>query len=85
MVRPAMRKYQTDTRWFLEKLEAKGLTMFNLVGRWKGHNGVPMDYAGIHKRLHGERTITLDEARWLAHLLGESLEEVADRALGKKR
>lgn len=84
IVPPAMKKHPIDTAWFLARLEDAGLTMHALVGKIEGLNG-KLDYGAIYRMLHGDRAVSLSEALQLAQILDQPLEELAKRALGKKR
>lgn len=79
-----MKKRPIDTAWFLAKIEAKGLSIHTLVGKVEGLSG-KLTYSNLHRMIHGQRAMSLSEACQLSDILGVPLEELARRALGKKR
>jgi len=79
-----VKKHPIDTPWFLARLEDVDRTMHGLVGKIEGLNG-KLDYGAIYRMLHGERAMSLSEAYQLAQILEQPLDEIARRALGKRR
>lgn len=83
-VRFPMKKHPIDTPWFLAKMEARGLSMHTIAPKVKGLNG-PLTYSNFYRLMHGERAMSLSEAWQLSEILGVELNEIARRALGKRR
>lgn len=79
-----MKRHPIDTAWFLARMESQGLSMHTLAPRVKGQSG-PLTYSNFYRLIHGERAMSLSEAEQLADLLDVSLEEIARRALGRRR
>lgn len=73
-----------DTNWFIARMTARGLSINGLAPRLTGHRG-PMTYSNFYRLLHGEYAMTLIVATELAEILGVRLDEIARRALGKRR
>lgn len=84
IVPAAMKKHRIDTQWFLLKIEAAGYTMHSLAPKLSGRNKT-LDYASLYNLIHGRRAMSLLEAYELAEALDLPLEEIARRALGKRR
>lgn len=79
-----MKRHPIDTAWFLARMESQGLSMHTLAPRVKGLSG-PLTYSNFYRLIHGERAMSLSEGAQLATLLGVSIEEIAHRALGRRR
>lgn len=88
MVPPAMakkaKKHPIDTAWFLARIEEKDLSIHAIAPKMSGRNST-LNYASLHLMLHGQRAMSLAEAVQLAEILELPLEDVARRALGKRR
>lgn len=83
----AMKKSKIDTAWFLIQIDESGLSIRELAGRMVNRQGKPMDRGNLWRLLHGTSTreMTVSEAVQFSEILEISLDEIARRALGKKR
>ncbi len=82
MVRHPMKKRPIDTAWFLERIAAAGPS-YNTVAKLAPHIwGLKgrLDYASLYRMIHGERAMSLSEAKQLARLLGVSLRVIGEHA-----
>lgn len=74
-----------DTDWFMDRIVERYDSLRNFSKQMVGRNGrQTMDVSAVSLMLNGKRTMSIGEARQIAKLLNEDLNEVISRAAGIK-
>ena len=72
-----------DTEWFMNRINKKFLSLRHFSEHMVTKNGKPMDVSAVSRTLRGERSMSVYEAKQIAHLLDVSVDEVAKRISGE--